>query len=198
MRHIHKHTGAGTAAEAADDIDELVVAHHRKAAVLRHLQIADLVQGRVFRLQQSFEGDVVAEEGEPPDGPQLFGAVVDIAERDRGVVPPASDFGMIFEVVDEACCVEFAHIGRFIGVERLLIEPVDQRFGIQRQQLDHCRQCFAAPCFAQAPFDGPHSIGAHTAYADDESRINCRLFTDKRGPVLLHIWLPSYVLCSPF
>ena len=150
VRHVHKHAGAGTAAEAADDIDELIVAHHGKAAILRHLQIADLVQGRVFRLQQPFEGDIVAEEGEPPDGPQLFGAVVDIAERDRGVVPPAGDFGMIFEVIDEAGCVKFAHVGRFIGVEGLLIEPVDQRFGIQRQQLNHRRQRFAAPGFAQA------------------------------------------------
>ena len=48
--YIHKHPAARAAAQTADDVDELVVAHHRKAPVLGHFVVADFVQSRVLCL----------------------------------------------------------------------------------------------------------------------------------------------------
>ena len=82
---------------------------------------------------------------------------------------------MLVQIGDQARGIKLAHIGEFIGEERLLIQPVHQRLGVQRHQLNHAGQLVAAPDVAEAALDRAHGIRAHTAHADDHGGINCRL-----------------------
>ena len=87
-------------------------------------------------------------------------------------MPPAPDLRVLVQVRHQPRGVELAHIGKFVGKERLLVKPVDQWLGVQRQQLDHARQLVAAPHIAEAAFDRAHGVGPHAADADDHRGVD--------------------------
>ena len=92
---------------------------------------------------------------------------------------------MLIEVGDQAGGVKLAHVGKLVGKERLLIQSVDQRLGVERHQLDHTGQAVltavgawrlvAIPDLTKAAFDRPYCIGAHPPDADHHRGVDGRL-----------------------
>ena len=97
------------------------ITNHGEATVLRHFHIANLVEIGELRLKELFKGDIIAKKAEPANRAQLFSAVVDIAERNGWIVPPACNLRMLIQIGDQAGGIKFAHVGKLIGEKRFLI-----------------------------------------------------------------------------